>query len=160
MKKRFFLFASVLFFSIPTKLIAQSSSASKQNKTSNSRNNADTTIKDSLGYVKGILTNKDKYIGKEFGLLIKDLDMQIKSYSSVHVDRFSSSGILISFDDWATTANKASSVKGLKDPVRLAVIWQNPISRADVEAHLKRAAGEWGEAQQKYFSKLIVKDIR
>lgn len=143
----------------PTKNI-EHNDTSKITGIVNSKHNADTTIRDSLKYVKSILSNKEKYIGKEFSVLIKDLTIQIKSYSSNHVDLVSSSGILISFDDWTTSIDKLSNAKGMKDPVLLAVEWQNPISRADVETHLKRAAGEWGEAEQEYFSKLIVKDIR
>lgn len=163
MKKLMFGLGLVIMTACNTSKLTKNAGQNDTNKiteTVNPKHNADTTIRDSLGYVKSILSNKDKYISKEFGVLIKDLDMQIKSYSSVHVDRVSSSGILISFDDWATTRDKGSSVKGLKDPIQLAVVWQNPISRADVEAHLKRAAGDWHEAEQNYYSKLIVKDIR
>lgn len=108
---------------------------------------AQASIRDSLGYVKSILSNKNKYNNKEFGVLIKDLDMPIKSYTSIPVDRISSSGILISFDDWATTRDKSEGVKGLKHPVLMLIEWKAPVSRSNVEAHLKTAAGDWHETE-------------
>ena len=163
MKKQIFGLALLIFTACNTSkptINAKQGDTVKITGTADVKLYSDTTRRDSLAYVKSILSNKGKYINKEFGVLIKALDMQVKSYSSVHVNRVLSSGIIISFDDWITTRNKTEGVKGLKDPVRMLVEWQKPVSRADVEAHLKNAAGDWHKAEQDYYSKLIVKDIR
>ena len=105
--------------------------------------------------------------GLRYALVITDrckaaafVTNNINSYTSNSADRLTNSGIMISFDDWTTTRDKSENVKGAKDPVRMVVEWQKPISKADVEAKLKRGAGDWHSAEQDYYSKLIVKDIR
>jgi hypothetical protein len=117
-------------------------------------------VPDSLDYIKRFVKGKEKYIGKEFGVLIKDLDIQIRSYTSYSISRVKNSGIMISFDDQETTKNKAEGSSGAKTPVWLFVEWENPILRTDVTNQLKRAAGSWGDAEQKYYSGLVVKDIK
>ena len=118
------------------------------------------SVSDSLQYRKSILDNKEKYINKEFGNLIRDLRLPIKSYTSDHINMVLNSGIMISFDDWRTTQNKSFGLIDNKEPVRLFIEWSKPLPLADVVAGLKRAGGEWRTDEQNFYSKLIIKDIR
>lgn len=115
---------------------------------------------DSVNYVEGIKAAKAKYLNKEFAVLLNDLKMPVKSYSSHFNDRITTSGILISFNDQATTVDKSEGVKDATAAVQLFIEWENPILRSDVEAQLKTAAGDWHEAEQHFYAPRIVKDIR
>lgn len=130
------------------------------NSTLPAKDSARLSVSDSLQYTRSIMDNKEKYINKDFGNLIKDLKIPIKSYSSDHINVLTNSGIMISFDDFQTTQKKAVGVNGNKDPVRLFIEWSKPLFRADVEAQLQRAGGEWRAEEQNFYSKLIIKDIR
>lgn len=118
-------------------------------------------VRDSVVYIDSIMNNnKSKYINKPLKVLLDDLLINVKSYSSAPINKVESRGIMISFDDWNTTFKKVERTHGLNNPIRLFIQWQKPISRATVEQQLKRAAGEWGQAEEAFYSELIVGDIR
>lgn len=118
-------------------------------------------VSDSAVFVRTIAANKQKYVGKEFRVLLNDLDIPVKSYYIGKMfQKNYSNGISISLDDWGTTLNKERGVRGAKNPVELFIEWDKPILRSGIEAALTRAAGDWRPEEEKFYSKLIVKDIR
>ena len=125
-----------------------------------SRSRDTAVVTDSAAYVKDIMANKAKYVHKELGVLLNDLAIPIKSYSSHFSDRVKCAGLMLSFDERDVTVRKSEKMPGAGTPAQLYVEWETPLSRADVEARLKRAAGSWGEAEQAYYSKFDIKDIR
>jgi hypothetical protein len=123
--------------------------------------NRDTArVSDSAAYVKNIMSEKSKYVHKELGALLKDLAIPVKSYTSQFSGRANCIGITLSFDEPDVTVNKSEGVPNSGTPARLYVEWESPISRAAVEAALNRAAGSWGNAEQAYYSKITIRDIR
>ena len=124
------------------------------------------TVSEKLGegaassIINGIMASKWNYIHKELGVLLKDLPIPIKSYTSSFSDRVNCTGIFLSFDDSATTIRKYENVPGAGTQALLFVEWETPQSRADVYARLKRAAGTWLSPEHDYYSKIVIKDIR
>ena len=119
-------------------------------------------IADSLVYMKEIMANKQKYINKELAVLLKDLIIEPKSYSTHHANKTFSEGISIFFDDFNTSRDKMFNTKNInfEKPCELRITWAIPILRTDIWAHFNNtAAGEWTSAQEAYFSKLIISDI-
>ena len=119
-------------------------------------------IADSLGYMKEIKDNKQKYINKELAVLLNDLKIEPKSYSTHHANKTFCEGISIFFDDFNTNRDKMFNTKNLnfEKPCELRIKWATPILRTDIWAHFNNtAAGEWTSAQEAYFSKLIISDI-
>ena len=112
---------------------------------------------DSVKYRETILQNKAKYIGKPFSAFLKDLKIEIKSYSLSRHQRISFFGILISFDDRATTQSKGAGDHGLPPPVQLHIIWEENIPQAKLPTTLTQI--EWTKAEVDYFSTMIIKDI-
>jgi hypothetical protein len=115
---------------------------------------------DSLAYVSGIRSDKAKYLNKPFSVLLNDLKMPVRSYSSQFNDRVSSGGIMISFNDQSTTVDKSEGVNNAGAPVQLYIEWEQPVLRADITSQLTAAAGQWHDAEQHFYAPRIVKDIR
>ena len=115
---------------------------------------------DSTTYVEEIKAAKAKYLNKPFSVLLHDLTIPVRSYSSHFNDRVTSSGIMISFNDRSTTTNKSEGVNEAGAPVQLFIEWDQPVLRTDIETQLKVAAGEWHDAEQQFYAPRIVKDIR
>ena len=123
--------------------------------------NSTTIITDSLEYVRNIRTdNKQKYIGKEFNVLLSDLEIPVKSYYSMAMNKINYAGIIISFDDPVTTRQKFNGDRGLKNPLEIFIEFDRLISVSEVLAAFNNtAAGEWSLAHENFFSKFIVKKI-
>ena len=113
---------------------------------------------DTTTYREAILQNKGKYINKPFSAFLKDLKIEIKSYSLSRHQRISFTGIMISFDDRATTHAKVAGDHGLKNSVQLDIEWETPIAQEKISKTLTGI--EWTHAEVDYFSTMIVKDIR
>lgn len=152
---------SIIFTGLVMTMAAcKSSHAPGSNKQSIAYSGGLVRIVDSAAYIKGIMANKSKYIHKELGVLLKDLAIPIKSYTSQFSDRLNCSGITLSFDEPDVTVRKSEGIAGAGMPAKLYVEWETYLPRTDVEARLKRAAGNWEEAEQVYYSKIAIKDIR
>lgn len=151
----------IVFASCKTaKLIHANSSTTKAMSTDTLKKTYN-PIADSLGYMKEIVANKQKYINKELAVLLKDLKIEPKSYTAGNLGKMKYNSIYLSFDDWNTTSDKMRNTKNLnfKKPCELQIVWVTPLNKADVWKDLKRATGEWTDADRAYYSQLIVADI-
>jgi hypothetical protein len=117
-------------------------------------------VSDTSAYTRSLVVNKEKFIGKEFSLFLNELDIPVKSYSSTTLNKVYNNGVIISFDDWNTTLKKTNTSLGEKRMIRIVVIWKTPLLRSEVATALGRAGMAWGEAEEKFYSKCIISDIR
>jgi hypothetical protein len=121
-------------------------------------------VADTAAYIKSMVNNKDKYIGKPLGLLLDDLKIPPKSYfieySRQNVKIVPS--IEIFFDDEKTTSRKIENIDGLDNPVILQIIWQPPVLSSNArEVRQKNSSnGNWQAPEQEFYSKQIVCDIK
>ena len=119
-------------------------------------------VTDTAGLVKNIVAQKSKYLDKQLGVLLKDLDIPVKSYTIINSRYDQIDGITISFDDRKTTQSKQDQDDLSKKPALLHVIWATPVPAATYNELRKKsmANGNWNSVEEEFYAKQIVKDIQ
>ena len=119
-------------------------------------------VTDTAGFVKNIVAQKSKYLDKEFGVLLKELDIPVKSYTVINSNRNYIDGITISFDDRKTTQWKMDQDDQSKQPSVLRIIWATPVPATTYNELRQKsmAYGNWNSIEEEFYAKQVVKDIR
>ena len=118
-------------------------------------------VTDTAGFIKNIIAQKSNYLNKEFGVLLKELDIPVKSYTVINSNRNYIDGITISFDDRKTTQWKMERDDQWKKLAVLHIIWATPVP-ATTYSELRqksKALGNWNAIEEEFYVKQIVKDI-
>lgn len=116
-------------------------------------------MKDTLEYKKCVISNKEKYLNKELGVLLQDLKAPLKSYAlSVGPLRSSTPGITLSFDDRETTFDKRGGTHEQNTPLEITITWKTPIAYSSLPN--VKTANVWGKAEENFYSKQIVANIQ
>ena len=120
-------------------------------------------VKDTASFVKNILAQKSRYLNKEFGVLLKELDLPVKSYIPIYatMDKGHVPGITIAFDDRKTTQWKMDHYDETKQLSVLYIIWATPVPAATYNELRQKsmAYGNWNAIEEEFYVKQIVKDI-
>jgi hypothetical protein len=120
-------------------------------------------VTDTAGFIKNIIAQKSRYLNKELGVLLKELDLPVKSYIPMYstMDQGHVRGITISFDDRKTTQWKMDHYDQVKLSV-LYIIWATPVPTATYNELRQKsmASGNWNAIEEEFYAKQIVKDIR
>src|SRR5690349_20649771 len=87
---------------------------------------------DTAGMVKNIVAQKSRYLNKELGVLLKELDLPVKSYTPIisTMDKGHVYGITISFDDRKATQWKMDHYDESKQLSVLYITWSTPVPAA------------------------------
>ena len=119
-------------------------------------------VKDTAAFVKNILAQKSKYLNKELGVLLSDLDIPVKSYTIINSRTDRLDGIAIAFDDHKTTLRKMNQDDYSKQPSVLRIIWATPVPAAIYNELVQKSmsTGNWNSAEAEFYAKQIVGDIR
>jgi hypothetical protein len=121
-------------------------------------------ITDTAGMVKNIVAQKGTYLNKELSVLLKALDIPVKSYTPLvsSMDKRHIRGITISFDDRKTTQWKMDHYDETKQLPVLYITWATPVP-AETYNELRQksmANGNWNKVEEEFYAKQVVKDIR
>jgi len=120
-------------------------------------------VKDTASFVKNILAQKSRYLNKEFGVLLKELDIPVKSYIPMYatMDKAHVPGITISFDDRKTTQWKMDRDDQWKKLAVLHIRWATPVPATTYNELRQKsmAYGNWNAIEEEFYVKQIVKDI-
>jgi hypothetical protein len=119
-------------------------------------------VTDTAGFVKNIVAQKDRYLNKEFGVLLSELNIPVKSYTamaSIRSDQVK--GIVIAFDDRKTTQWKMDHYDETKQLSVLYITWATPVPAATYNELRQKsmALGNWNAIEEEFYAKQIVKDI-
>lgn len=122
----------------------------------------DTTINDTAAYIQSEFVNKkEKYLNKALSVLLYDLKLPVRSYTSsiAHNNRYIAPGTSLSFLDDNETSYR--TVVSQNKPAILWIKWATPLPKDSVSAILQKSKkpGEWGEMEKQYYGKQIVKDF-
>ncbi|MBK0383564.1 hypothetical protein I5M32_11405 [Pedobacter sp. SD-b] len=113
---------------------------------------------DTLKFIQtSILNRKEFYKGKELNVLLKDLAIPIKRYTTGQSFRPKNQSPDISLYFYNDT-EKDLKIAKKKDPIIVTVVWQTPLNTSDVIS-LIRKYPNWTPEIQEYFGKQIVKDV-
>ena len=117
-------------------------------------------VTDTAGFIKNIIAQKSNYLNKEFGVLLKELDLPVKSYTVINSGRNYIDGITISFDDRKTTQWKMDHYEQVQ-LAGLRIIWATPVPAATYSELRQKsmAYGNWNAIEEEFYAKQIVKDI-
>jgi hypothetical protein len=120
-------------------------------------------VTDTAGFVKNIVAQKSRYLNKEFGVLLKELDIPVKSYIPMYatMDKGHVPGITISFDDCKTTQWKMDHYDQLKQLSVLHIRWATPVPATTYNELRQKsmAYGNWNSVEEEFYVKQIVKEI-
>lgn len=121
-------------------------------------------VADTAGFVKNIVAQKSRYLNQELGVLLKDLDIPVKSYLPMYntMDKDHVPGIIIAFDDRKTTQWKMDQDDQSKQPSVLHVTWVKPVPAATYNELRQKsmANGNWNKVEEEFYAKQIIKDIQ
>lgn len=163
MKTYNFLFTALLCFAF-CKTSKPNAAPVSTGTTSPSAALQDSTKKvtDTAAFVKNIIAQKSKYLNKELGVLLSDLDIPVKSYRVINSTRIQIDGIALAFDDRKTTVRKMNQDDQSKQPSVLRIIWATPIPAATYNELVQKSmsTGNWNSAEAEFYAKQIVGDIR
>lgn len=116
---------------------------------------------DTLSYLnKNFIDNKSNYVGKEFNVLLVDLEFEIKKCTaSISANnRYIIPGINISFD---TPTNIYLKGKSGTKTYHLQIDWEQPMQSDAVWKFMKETNYDgWSDLHKKFFGNQIIKDIR
>lgn len=114
---------------------------------------------DSLKYLKSVVEEKNKYVHKDFNVLLNDLKIPPKSFMFGMV----ANNIKISNDLTLQFMGYQKAANDVRRPFRerplLFVEWQKPASLDSCTYLFRKGHGEWTPEVNAYFGKLEVKDI-
>ena len=114
---------------------------------------------DSLKYVKlNFIDKKDKYIGQPFNVLLRDLQIEIKSYLiGVNMKkRNEAPDASFSFLDDETLTTK---IINNEQPLLIHVRWERPLSMEFAVELARKTNRKWTKEVEKYYGKQIIKDL-
>jgi hypothetical protein len=116
--------------------------------------------KDTIAYLRyNFITNKDKYVNKKVSLLVKDLEIQVKSFTLDHDGRtHSSDGVNLNFDDLDMLIIKAPAMNPNEPFLNLTFINSMPDSIA--LPMLKRGNQKFTKEERDYLGEQVIKNIR
>jgi hypothetical protein len=121
-------------------------------------------VTDTAGFVKNIVAQKSRYLNQEFGVLLKELDIPVKSYTPMisSMDRSHVRGITISFDDRKTTQWKMDHYDETKQLSVLYITWATPVPAATYNELMQKSmsAGNWNSVEAEFYAKQVIKDIQ
>ena len=119
-------------------------------------------VTDTAAFVKNIVAQKSRYLNKELGVLLSELDIPVKSYTVINSRRDRIDGITIAFDDRKTTQRKMDQDDQSKQPSVLRIIWATPVPAATYNELMQksRSTGNWNSAEAEFYAKQIIKDIQ
>ena len=98
---------------------------------------------DTLAFVQqSILNRKQYYIGKELGVLLKDLSIPISvySFSNIPNDINSSNHIILNINNYFVQRNK---LEKQEDPITLAIKWDKNIDYNEFDAISRKNKYQW-----------------
>jgi hypothetical protein len=115
---------------------------------------------DTLAFVQqSILDRKQYYIGKELGVLLKDLGIPIVSFSffPAHSNVFKVYDTAL---DIRSFREREKKLENNEDPIIFAIRWNPPLDAHALDSLPKRKYnGEWTPEVEAYLSKQIIGDI-
>jgi hypothetical protein len=132
------------------------------NSTSDALQETAKRVTDTAAFVKNVVAQKSKYLNKEFGVLLRELDIPVKSYVVINSKRDRIDGLTLSFDDRKTTQWKQDRDDHLNQPPVLRIIWATPVPAATYNELRQKsmALGNWNSVEEEFYAKQIVGDIR
>ena len=116
------------------------------------------TTNDTLAYVRtSIIDRKSEYIGKELNVLLKDLELPIRSYStgSSNLRGISPSSTFYFYSKNVVDVKTYNRI----DPVILTIVWEIPLPLDIVIPMWLKNKNMWTNEEQEYYGKQKVKDI-
>jgi len=163
MKIYHLLFPALLCFAF-SKTSKQYGAPASTGITSTSGTFQDTAKKvtDTAAFVKNIVAQKSKYLNKELGVLLSELDIPVKSYTVINSRTDRIDGIAIAFEDRKTTQRKQDQDDYSKKPSVLRIIWATPVPATTYNELRQKsmAYGNWNVIEEDFYAKQIVGDIR
>jgi len=150
MKKKQFI---IILFFISTYCCAQKDSSKQSNSIFIHHFKSDTAK-----YIQYIIANKERYIGKNLIVLLRELELNILSYT--YSGNFSNKNYSNWITLWFYEGKKISYLRNLNQkPTNLIIIWKEPLSSKKDNQILKNSKGNWTQEAKDYYSWPIVKDI-
>jgi hypothetical protein len=122
--------------------------------------NTQRSIPDTSAYLQdSIISQKEKYLHKEFNTLLTDLHVQIKTYSNVHNHKPGQPlrGITLFFDDDKTTSSKFRH--NITVPT-LMIYFEKEFSQIEAWKIQYKSNDTWMDGEKRFYGKMIVKDIK
>ena len=113
---------------------------------------------DTAGYIRvNFKENKDRYIGKELGILLKDLQVPVKSYLFAPVPHKDSvHSISLSFYSRNESERRSD---GPEEVVNVIPIFQTMLPLKEMLTLARKNKTEWTKEEQRYFEHVIIKDV-
>lgn len=114
---------------------------------------------DTLKYLTtNFLKQKEFYQGKELNVLLQDLELPVKEFTTgvSAIDINISPSLSLNF---YKRDIKESKIRDKKNPLVLYVIWQIPLPEKDVTSIIRTTHGYWDYEANNYFRQFKIKEI-
>ncbi|MDB5086836.1 MAG: hypothetical protein JWR09_830 [Mucilaginibacter sp.] len=114
---------------------------------------------DTIKYLQDkIIIHKEKFQHKELNILLKEMNLTVKSYIFIHGSKPGGPPkcITLFFDDPNNTSKK---LRNRIDVPFLNIYFEDEISRDKLSELLSKSHGSWLEGENNFFGKMLVKDV-
>ncbi|MFD1258554.1 hypothetical protein ACFQ3S_17240 [Mucilaginibacter terrae] len=112
---------------------------------------------DTLNYVKqNFIDRRAAYIDKPLSILLKDLELTVKDFSSGSAGVNPNEDIVLSLEFYSYLQKK-SKIAAKTTPSTIIINWKTPLPVTETIPFIKK--GKWSDEAQAYFGKQLVADI-